>query len=123
MHFSVKFGSFLCSWGVFGWLQEVSICVPGVPGGQGKPRAPEEWLESSGGGVFLFMPFPVKSVVASCAALQQQAGEEKEEEEEEQEEEDEQGGALKQSRNVQNRIVKMIRCFPWMAGIWMLQVW
>ena len=77
------------------------------------------------------MPFPVKSVVASCAALQQQAGEEKEEEEEveeeeeeeeEQEEEDEQGGAQKQPRNVQNCIVKMIRCFPWMAGFWMLQV-
>ena len=27
--FSVKFVRFLCSWGVSGWLREVSSCVPG----------------------------------------------------------------------------------------------
>ena len=42
----------------------------------------------------------------SCAAVQQQAAEEKDEEEEN----EEKGGAQKQPRDVQNCIVKMIRC-------------
>ena len=30
-HVAVKLGRFLCSWGVSGWLQEASSCIPGGP--------------------------------------------------------------------------------------------
>ena len=40
-HFPVKCRRFLCFGGASRWLQEMTSCVPGVPGGQGKPKAPE----------------------------------------------------------------------------------
>ena len=50
-HFPVKSGRFLCVWGVSWWLQEASAASKEVPGGQGKPRAPERWPESFGRGL------------------------------------------------------------------------
>ena len=50
-HFPVKCGRFLCVWGVSWWLQEVRAASKDVPGGQGKPRAPERLPESSGRGL------------------------------------------------------------------------
>ena len=38
-HFPVKFGRFLCSWRVSGWLQEVSSCVPGGPRRSGEAQS------------------------------------------------------------------------------------
>ena len=65
-----------------------------VPGGQGKPRAPERWPESSGRSLdddfqveAFFCQFPLFSVLRGRL---EEEGEEKEEEEEEEKEEENQ---------------------------------
>ena len=58
--FSVKSGRFLCSRGASRWCRRCRAASKEVSGGQGKPKAPERWLESSGRGLdddFLFESF------------------------------------------------------------------